>query len=90
MTTVTLYDCYNLASGCSECIAARIGSEFACGWCGGSCVVRQECSNSFVIKGDNCPAPVINSFTPISGKSNMFTTSIDDNYHYIDDHCSSL
>ena len=64
---VTLYDCRILASGCSECIATRMGSEFACGWCGGSCEVMQECStaDSFVIEGDNCPAPVINSFTPM-------------------------
>ncbi|XP_064383417.1 uncharacterized protein LOC135332039 isoform X3 [Halichondria panicea] len=67
-TAVTLYDCRNLASGCSECIAARIGSEFVCGWCGGSCEVIQECStDSFFIEGDKCPAPVINSFTPMYG-----------------------
>ncbi|XP_064388277.1 hepatocyte growth factor receptor-like isoform X2 [Halichondria panicea] len=67
LTEVTLYDCRNLASGCLECIAAGIGLEFPCGWCGGSCEVMQECSNSFITEGDNCPAPVINSFTPMSG-----------------------
>ncbi len=69
--TVTLYDCQELASGCSSCIAAGMRSHFACGWCESSCEVRQECSNSFVIKGDNCPAPVINSFNPISGKNTV-------------------
>ena len=68
--TVTLYDCRDLASGCSECIAARMRSEFACGWCGSSCEVMQECSTDiFVTEGNNCPAPVINSFTPMSGKN---------------------
>ncbi len=37
---------------------------------GGSCEVMQECSTDrFVIEGDNSPAPVINSFTPMSGKN---------------------
>ncbi|XP_064387556.1 uncharacterized protein LOC135335860 isoform X4 [Halichondria panicea] len=68
LTEVTLYDCRNLASRCSECIAVGIGLEFPCGWCGGSCEVMQECSNtSFITEGNNCPAPVINSFTPMSG-----------------------
>ena len=31
--------------------------------------MTQECSNSFVIEGNNCPAPVINSFTPMSGNN---------------------
>ncbi|XP_064398654.1 hepatocyte growth factor receptor-like isoform X2 [Halichondria panicea] len=65
--SVTLYDCRDLASGYLECIAVRMGSEFACGWCGGSCEVMQECSNTFITEGDNPPAPVINSFTPMSG-----------------------
>ncbi|XP_064398635.1 plexin-B1-like isoform X2 [Halichondria panicea] len=67
LISVTLYDCRDLASECSECIAVRMGSEFACGWCGGSCEVMQECSNTFITEGDSCPAPVINSFTPMSG-----------------------
>ncbi len=67
--TVTLYDCRDMASGYSECIAVRMGSEFACGWCGGSCEVMQECSNTFVTEGINPPPPVINSFTPMSGKN---------------------
>ena len=73
--TVTLYDCRNLASGCLECIAAGIGLQFTCGWCGGSCEVMQECSNSFITEGDNCPAPVINSFTPMSGKHACYCNS---------------
>ncbi|XP_064398639.1 plexin-A2-like [Halichondria panicea] len=64
--SVTLYDCRDLASGYLECIAVRMRSEFACGWCGGFCEVRQECSNAFITDGNN-PAPVINSFTPMSG-----------------------
>ncbi|XP_064398989.1 plexin-A4-like [Halichondria panicea] len=65
--SVTLYDCRDLASGYTECIAVRMFSEFACGWCGVSCEVRQECSNTFITEGNNPPAPVINSFTPILG-----------------------
>ncbi len=67
-TVLTLYDCREIASGCSECLASRIGSEFTCGWCEDSCEVMQECSNSFITEGGSCPAPVINSFTPMSGK----------------------
>ncbi len=51
-----------------------MGSEFACGWCESSCEVTQECSNSFVTEGDNCPAPVINSFDPMSGKNRVRVT----------------
>ncbi len=32
--------------------------------------MMQECSTDrFVIEGDSCPAPIINSFTPMSGKN---------------------
>ncbi len=66
---MTLYDCRDMASEYSECVAVRMGSEFACGWCGGSCEVMQECSNTFITEGNTPPPPVINSFTPMSGKN---------------------
>ncbi len=49
-----------------------MGSKFACGWCEGTCEVMQECSNIFVdTEGENSPAPVIDSFTPMSGKTTV-------------------
>ncbi|XP_064398652.1 plexin-A2-like [Halichondria panicea] len=69
-TNVTLYDCRDLASGCSECLASILGSEFTCGWCviRESCEVLQECTNDvWVTEGRNCPTPFINSISPESG-----------------------
>ena len=68
--TVTLYDCRDLGSGCSECLASTLGSEFMCGWCviRESCEVLQECTNdAWVTEGRNCPTPFINSISPESG-----------------------
>ncbi|XP_064398643.1 plexin-A2-like isoform X2 [Halichondria panicea] len=69
-TNVTLYDCRDLASGCSECLVSILGSEFTCGWCviRESCEVLQECTNDvWVTEGRNCPTPFINSISPESG-----------------------
>lgn len=74
MHAVTLYDCHALASGCSDCVATR-GSGFACGWCRDSCEVTDECSTTFAIEGENCPAPVITSITPFSGEGRIFVVS---------------
>ncbi|XP_064398640.1 plexin-A2-like [Halichondria panicea] len=69
-TDITLFDCRNLGSGCSECLASRLGSKFTCGWCSlsDSCEVLQECTNDvFVTEGRNCPSPFIKSISPESG-----------------------
>ncbi len=77
--TVTLFDCRGLGSGCGECLASSIGSEFTCGWCKteGSCEVLQECTmnDDFVTEGRNCPAPFINSIDPVSGKPVNITST---------------
>ncbi len=39
-----------------------------CGWCGDSCEIAEECSNTFITEGENCPAPVIISISPLSGE----------------------
>ncbi len=71
--TVTLYYCPDLGSGCSECLASRLGSEFTCGWCEDSCDVLQKCNGfTFITEGRNCPVPFINSISPDSG--NHFTS----------------
>ena len=46
-----------------------MGSGFMCGWCAGSCEVTSECSNTLVTVRDDCPAPIIHSFHPTSGKA---------------------
>ena len=39
-----------------------------CGWCSNSeCTVSEECSTTFTITTDACPAPVINSIQPNRG-----------------------
>ena len=73
--TVTLFDCHNLGSGCSECLASRLGSEFTCGWCSlsDSCEVLQECTNDvFVTEGRNCPTPFITLISPESGNHYIY------------------
>ncbi len=76
--TVTLFDCRGLGSGCANCLASSIGSEFTCGWCAirERCEVLQECINDvFITEGRNCPTPFINSIDPESGKPVNITST---------------
>ena len=62
-----LYNCRELENTCSSCLGRnRLG--FDCGWCSNSeCTVSEECSATFSITTDACPAPVINSIQPNRG-----------------------
>ena len=62
-----LYNCRELENTCSSCLGRnRLG--FGCGWCSNSeCTVSEECSATFSITTDACPAPVINSIQPNRG-----------------------
>ena len=68
-----------MASDCSACINARIGSNFQCGWCYSavdSCRVTEECplSRLFTVNSTQCPAPTITNFSPQSGPPGGGTT----------------
>ena len=67
MSPGILYNCRELESTCSSCLGRnRLG--FDCGWCSNSeCTVSEECSATFSITTDACPAPVINSIQPNRG-----------------------
>ena len=70
---MTLYDCRVLATDCSSCIASRGTPGFECGWCdhpSSNCSISEECSNPFIVIGEQCPAPVITGFSPSSGPPN--------------------
>ena len=72
--TVTLFNCDELADGCSSCL----GSGFDCGWCGGateSCIyTRSSCDTTLITMGNECPAPMITDFNPKSGPIEGGTT----------------
>lgn len=66
--TVVLYDCSQLGSGCSSCLAANVGTGFDCGWCTrssaeDSCSVMENCFDIFFSRFSrhaiHCPLPVI-------------------------------
>ena len=73
---VILYNCAELADGCSSCL----GSGFECGWCDrpsgmtDSCTYTEECETTPVNVGSNCPAPMITDFNPKSGPIEGGTT----------------
>ena len=69
-SAVTLYDCSQLATGCSTCLAAVIAPSFDCGWCDpaqGCQFVGASCGSTHITQGASCPAPIITRFTPVSG-----------------------
>ena len=72
---VILYQCSDLALGCSSCLAQRIGTDFQCGWCGDTCVdVSVSCSTNFTTVSSGCPAPMITAISPDSGPTEGGTT----------------
>ena len=96
LLSVTLYDCQDLATGCSSCVGSNLGTRFMCGWCvtsGGSCEVQAECSNPLITIGDNCPVPVITSISPTTGsymsynKLVLFPVLIERDYTLITNDC---
>ena len=64
---MVLYNCPTLANGCSSCLAQNINTGFDCSWCDSMCSERSVCTNNIVTMSGNCPNPLINNFTPISG-----------------------
>ena len=60
-----------MASDCSSCVQDMTG--YPCGWCKGPesrCSVAEECtgsSSTLLTMGTQCPAPIITSFSPMSG-----------------------
>ncbi|KAL5475131.1 hypothetical protein EMCRGX_G027190 [Ephydatia muelleri] len=66
---VTLYSCSAFSvTSCTSCLAVNIGTEYGCGWCGGTsrCVEPGTCpfiTNQLL----NCPSPVLRSVSPSSG-----------------------
>ena len=72
---VVLYQCSNLAMGCSSCLTQRIGTDFQCRWCGDTCVdVSVSCSTNFTTVSSSCPAPIITEISPDSGPTVGGTT----------------
>ena len=74
--TVTLFNCANLANGCSSCL----GSEFDCGWCDrpsgmtDSCNYTGLCDATTITMSGSCPRPTITDFNPKSGSIEGGTT----------------
>ena len=74
LNVAVLYQCSDLAMGCSSCLGQRIGTDFQCGWCDNTCVdVSESCSN-FINVSSSCPAPVITAISPDSGPTDGGTT----------------
>ena len=75
---VTLYQCSDLATGCSSCLAQRVGTDFQCGWCEDSltCIdASDSCSSSsFFTVSESCPLPNITAISPTSGPTAGGTT----------------
>ena len=74
--TVVLFNCADLASGCSSCL----GSAFDCQWCDrpngmtDSCTYTGSCDATTVMMGSSCPHPRIIDFNPKSGPVEGGTT----------------
>ena len=72
---VVLYQCSDLAMGCSSCLALRIRTNFQCGWHGDTCVdVSTTFSTNFITESGECPAPTITAISPDSGPTEGGTT----------------
>ena len=75
-----LYNCAELADGCSSCLGYRLANGFECGWCNrsngmsDSCTLDGECTETIVSMGSGCPIPFISDFNPKSGPIEGGTT----------------
>ena len=71
---VVLYQCSDLAMGCSSCLAQRIRTDFQCGWRGNTCVdVSATFSTNLITESGKCPEPTI-TISPDSGPTEGRTT----------------
>ena len=82
---VLLYNCLEVAGGCSSCIGRSMLSGFECGWCDrpsgmtDTCSFTGDCPSqkfNLVTTGSQCPIPIITDFTPKSGPPEGGTTII--------------
>ena len=81
---VLLYNCREVATGCSSCIGKSLTSGFECGWCDrpsgmtDTCSFTGDCSPSqnLATTGSQCPMPMITDFTPKFGPPEGGTTII--------------
>jgi plexin A len=78
---VLLYNCLEVATGCSSCIGTSIASGFECGWCDrpsgmtDTCSFTGDCpSKILTATGSQCPMPTIIDFTPKFGPPQGGTT----------------
>ena len=57
----------DLGTSCSLCLAANTGTGFDCGWCTNenTCDIQDLCSSA--TSSEQCPVPIITSFSPSSG-----------------------
>ena len=78
MVAVELFNCAELADGCSSCLS----SLFDCGWCDraagmtDSCTFSGQCDATPVSMATGCPDPMVTDFNPMSGPSQGGTTII--------------
>ena len=79
---VLLYNCLEVATGCSSCIGMSLISGFECGWCDsgmtGTCSFTEACSPSqnLATTGSQCPMPTIDNFDPKFGPPEGGTTIV--------------
>ena len=83
LNAVLLYNCLEVAAGCSSCIGMSLTSGFECGWCDrpsgmtGTCSFIEDCSSqNLVTTGSQCPMPTIDNFDPEFGPPEGGTTII--------------
>ena len=78
--TVLLYNCREVATGCSSCIGRSISTGFECGWCGitDTCSFTGDCSppQNLATSGSQCPLPTIDNFDPKFGPPEGGTTIV--------------
>ena len=79
--TVLLYNCLEVATGCSSCISMSMLSGFECGWCDrpsgmtDTCSFTEDCQSlDFATTGSQCPMPIITDFNPKFGPPEGGTT----------------
>ena len=84
MCAVLLYNCLEVATGCSSCIGMSLTSGFECGWCDrpsgmtDTCSFTGDCSPSQNLAASalQCPMPRIMNFTPKFGPPEGGTTIV--------------
>ena len=80
---VLLYNCVEVAIGCSSCIGMSLASGFECGWCDrpsgmtDTCSFTEDCApQNLATTGSQCPMPTIDNFDPKIGPPEGGTTIV--------------